>query len=88
MASAVPKTPFAVRIETNRILGFRMAQVKQMIDDRVAAAGQSPSYAQIRDELGFNHEKHVSRVVQRLERRGLLTRSGSGRERRIKLVGN
>lgn len=69
-----------------RELGYRGVQVLAYIRTVIAEDGCAPSYAMIRDTLGFNHEKHVSQVVQRLERRGLLRRAGSGRVRRIRLV--
>jgi SOS-response transcriptional repressor LexA len=73
---AVPKTPFDVRRETNRVLGFRMVQVQQMIHDRLNASGTSPSYQEIRDELDFLTNSDVRKVVVRLEQRGLLSRTG------------
>jgi SOS-response transcriptional repressor LexA len=84
MASAVPKTPFEVRRETNRVLGFRMVQVQRMIHDRLSSSGESPSYAEIRDALDFLTNSDVRKVVVRLEQRGLLSRSGrqSGDPRR------
>lgn len=72
----VPKTPFDVRRETNRVLGFRMTQVQKLIEERLANLGQPPSYQEIRDELDFLTNSDVRKVVVRLERRGLLSRSG------------
>jgi SOS-response transcriptional repressor LexA len=71
-----------------RELGYRGVQVLALIRSTIEAEGRAPSYAMIRDALGFMHEKHVSRVVQRLEGRGLVRRVGAGRIRRIRLVVN
>jgi Mn-dependent DtxR family transcriptional regulator len=44
-----------------------------------------PSYSMICDELGIATKGEVSEIVERLERRGLLRRTGRGRVRRIAL---
>lgn len=69
-----------------RELGYRGVQVLSYVRETIAVDGQAPSYAMIRDTLGFTHEADVLRVVQRLERRGLLHRAGAGRIRRIRLA--
>lgn len=69
-----------------RELGFRGVQVLALIRDRIETEGQAPSYAQIRDALGFSHEKKVLRVITCLENRGLVRRVGTGRVRRIRLI--
>jgi SOS-response transcriptional repressor LexA len=69
-----------------RELGYRGTQVLSYVRETIANEGQAPSYAMIRDQLGFTHECHVLRVVSRLENRGLLKRAGSGRVRRIRLI--
>lgn len=71
-----------------RELGYRGVQVLAYVRQTIAHDGLAPSYAMIRDVLGFNHEKHVCEVIKRLERRGLLRRAGVGRVRRIRLVVN
>lgn len=68
-----------------RELGYRGVQVLSYVRETIDAHGMAPSYAMIRDALGFSHEKKVSLVVQRLENRGLLKRAGAGRVRRIRL---
>lgn len=69
-----------------RELGYRGVQVLAMIRERVAIEGMAPSYAQIRDALGFSQDCDVRAVVVRLEQRGLIRRAGAGRVRRIRLV--
>lgn len=71
-----------------RELGYRGTQVLSYVRSIIEEQGQAPSYAMIRDALGFNHECHVLRVVARLEMRGLIRRAGAGRVRRIRLVIN
>lgn len=71
-----------------RELGYRGTQVLSYVRAVIDEQGQAPSYAMIRDALGFNHECHVLRVVARLEGRGLIRRAGSGRVRRIRLCIN
>jgi len=71
-----------------RELGYRGTQVLSYVRQTIADEGRAPSYAMIRDALGFNHECHVLRVIARLEGRGLLKRAGAGRVRRIRLVIN
>lgn len=70
---------------TGRVLGYRAAQVLGYVRETIATDGQAPSYRMIREELGFCDKAAVQRVVERLERRGLLSRVGSGRVRRIRL---
>ncbi len=66
-------------------VGYRGTQVIAYVRAILAADGRAPSYAMIRDQLGFQHNGHVHRVVVSLERRGLLARTGQGRVRRIVL---
>jgi len=73
---------------TNRALGYRAVQVKAYVEEMTASEGIAPSYRMIRDRFGFCDEAAVLRVVERLERRGLLRRVGSGRVRRIRLAVN
>jgi uncharacterized membrane protein len=68
---------------TDRILGFRAVQVERFIRKLIAEQGEAPSYAMICAELGIGSKGEVSRIVCSLERRGLLSRTGSGRVRRI-----
>ena len=69
---------------TGRCLGFRQFQVLQMVRAAIEADGQAPSFGMIRDELGIE-KGNVSRIVSDLERRGLLSRVGKGKVRRIRL---
>lgn len=71
-----------------RELGYRGRQVKAMVEDWLQTKGHAPSYAEIMGELDFCDKACVCRVVQTLERRGLLRRVGAGRVRRIRLVTN
>ena len=66
-------------------VGYRGTQVIAYVRAIMANEGQAPSYGMIRDALGFQHNGHVHRVVVSLERRGLLSRTGQGRVRRIVL---
>ena len=52
----------------------------------IAAEGMAPSYGMIRDELGIATKGEVCKIVSRLERRGVISRVGSGRVRRIRLA--
>jgi SOS-response transcriptional repressor LexA len=75
-----------------RELGYRGRQVLAYVRTTVQQEGSAPSYAMIRDALGFCDEAGVSRVVEILEKRGLLRRVGAARVRRgvrrIRLVVN
>lgn len=86
----VPRTAFDVRRDARgvpcRILGFRGYQVLGYVHSEVEQNGIAPSYAMIRDALGFSQDCDVRAVVVRLEQRGLLKREGKGRVRRIRLV--
>lgn len=68
-----------------RELGYRGRQVLAFVRDCIDSEGNAPSYTMIRDTLGFNDRAEVCRVVTRLEDRGLLSRAGHGRVRRIRL---
>ena len=68
-----------------RELGFRGRQVLEFVRITIASEGRAPSYAMIADTLGFTDRADVCRVVQRLEQRGLISRAGAGRCRRIRL---
>lgn len=72
-------------LRADRALGYRAVQVLGYVRETVDADGVAPSYGMIREELGFCDKSAVQRVVERLERRGLLDRAGSGRVRRIRL---
>jgi SOS-response transcriptional repressor LexA len=71
-----------------RELGYRGHQVLAYVRETVEIEGSAPSYAMIRDALGFTDNAGVCRVVEILERRALLKRAGRGRVRRIRLVIN
>lgn len=70
----------------HRALGYRAVQVLGYVRETIAEEGLAPSYAMIRDALGFGHECDVLQVVEGLERRGLIRRVGMGRVRRLRLV--
>lgn len=70
---------------TGRALGYRAVQVLGYVRETIAEQGQAPSYRMIADELGVGSRGKVCEIVKRLERRGLLSRAGSGRVRRIRL---
>lgn len=69
-----------------RELGFRGVQVLAYVRKCIAEEGRAPSYGMIQRELDFASTADVCRVVQRLEQRGLLKRTGAGRVRRIRLT--
>ena len=69
-----------------RELGFRGVQVLAFVRKCIAEHGRAPSYGMIMRELDFATTADVCRVVQRLEGRGLLRRTGAGRVRRIALT--
>lgn len=71
---------------TGRVLGYRAVQVLEYVRSELAEHGEAPSYAMIRDTIGFIHKGDVHRVIKSLERRGLLSRAGAGRVRRIRLT--
>jgi SOS-response transcriptional repressor LexA len=73
------------RTYCRRVLGYREAQVYAFIQETLAADGLAPSYAMIVERFGLAHKGHVCEIVKQLERRGLLSRVGSGRVRRIRL---
>lgn len=68
------------------MIGYRGRQVLAYVRETINAEGQPPSYGMICDELGFSDRADVCKVVQRLERRGLVRRAGEGRARRIRLL--
>jgi SOS-response transcriptional repressor LexA len=68
---------------TGRALGYRAFQVLAFIRAEIGEKGQAPSYDQICAGVGINSKGEVSRIVDSLERRGLLSRVGRGRVRRI-----
>ena len=68
-----------------RELGYRGSQVLAFIRTTIACAGRAPSYAMIEEQLGFSSRANVAHVIRRLEDRGLVSRVGAGRVRRINL---
>lgn len=70
---------------SNRIFGYRGTQVLEFVRITIAADGQAPSYAMICNALGIGTKADVGKIVARLERRGVLSRVGHGRVRRIRL---
>lgn len=73
------------RAYCRRVLGYRESQVLAYVRMALAQDGQSPSYDMIRSRLGLAHKGHVCEIVKQLERRGLMSRVGNGRARRIRL---
>lgn len=71
--------------ESKRVLGYRAVQVLAFVNTMIEVEGRAPSYGMICNELDMDRG-NVSRLVARLEKRGLLSRAGSGRVRRIRLV--
>lgn len=74
------------RIRPPRAMGYRACQALEYIRAVLVEQGSAPSYAMIRDHLGLADNGQVRLIVMRLENRGLLRRSGTGRVRRIRLV--
>ena len=68
-----------------RELGYRGHQVLAFVRTTIATHGQAPSYRMICEELGISDKSAVSRMVDRLEKRGLLRRVGTGRVHRIRI---
>lgn len=86
-AVRISETAFQRHVrEAPRDLGFRGRQVLAFIQSVMDRTGDPPSYSMIADEFGFNDNSHVRQVVVRLEQRGLVQRSGSGRSRRLILI--
>lgn len=69
-----------------RELGYRGVQVLAYVRTSIAEQGRAPSYEMICDKLGISTRAKVCEVVKRLEKRGLISRVGSGRVRRINLL--
>ena len=70
---------------SHRVLGYRCHQVLSYVRQTIADEGRAPSYGMIDSALDLGGRHKVCEFVQRLERRGLLSRAGSGRVRRIRL---
>lgn len=70
---------------TTRALGYRGFQVLNYVRDTIGADGRAPSYDMIADATGISSRSKVCEVVARLERRGLVSRVGAGRVRRLRL---
>jgi SOS-response transcriptional repressor LexA len=68
---------------SNRVLGYREAQVLQLVRSDLAEAGWVRSYDAIASVLGIRHKSGVANVIRRLERRGLLRRVGNPGRRTI-----
>lgn len=71
---------------TGRVLGYRAVQVLAYVRDEITEHGQAPSYDMIVNALDFSSKARVHDVIVGLERRGLLSRAGAGRVRRIRLA--
>lgn len=68
---------------TGRAIGYRAYQVLAFVRRFTGEHGRAPSYCEIRAELGINSNGEISRIVSGLEKRGLLSRVGKGKVRRI-----
>jgi SOS-response transcriptional repressor LexA len=68
-----------------RDLGYRGVQVLAFIQTTIESEGAAPSYRMIAEELGLVSKGDVNKIVRRLESRGLLSRAGAGRVRRLRL---
>ena len=79
-----PRSPCEV-MRRERELGYRGYQVLNYVREQVHAFGFPPSYSMICDRLGINTKGEVAEIVQRLERRGLVSRVGTGRVHRIRI---
>lgn len=65
--------------ESRRVLGYRMFQVNEYVQVIIASDGIAPSYDMICDALGISNRSKVADIIKRLEKRGLLSRVGTGR---------
>lgn len=72
---------------SGRVLGYRAVQVLEYVRIEIIEHGQAPSYGMIRDALCIDSKGDVCRIIKSLEKRGLLSRAGAGRVRRIRLHG-
>jgi SOS-response transcriptional repressor LexA len=75
-------------LRPSRCLGYRAQQVLAFVRTTIEREGLAPSYGMICSSVGIATYGEVSRIMDSLERRGLLRRVGSGRVRRIRLVAN
>ena len=75
----------AIQRRAPRELGYRGFQVLAYVRTAIAEQGSAPSYGMICDRLGISTKGEVAEIVQRLERRGLVSRVGSGRVHRIRI---
>lgn len=66
-------------------LGYRAFQVLAYVEQTIASEGRAPSYGMIANELGLRGRNDVCRIVKRLEKRGVVSRVGAGRVRRIRI---
>ena len=64
----------------------QQSAVARFIAAHMRRNGRPPSYAQIRNEFGYQDNTGVRQIVLRLEAKGIVKRNGAGRERRIQLV--
>ena len=81
----MPRSPFDVRVDA-RVMGYRGHQVMEYVRASIAECGYAPSYSMICARLGIGERTEVRRIVERLEKRGLLKRVGDGRAHRIQLA--
>ena len=65
----------------------RLAQFVEYVGRVIERDGVAPSYGMACVDLRIGTRTEIGRLVQAAERKGLLRRVGSGRVRRIRLVG-
>jgi DNA-binding MarR family transcriptional regulator len=70
----------------SRALGYRGPQVLAFIRNRIETEGSAPTYGEIMRELDLCDRASAYRIVERLEKRGLLSRVRQERVRRVRLV--
>lgn len=82
MSGGIPQTPFDVRRQIaleNRCLGYRSFQVERFVRDFEAIHGRRPKQREIADACEISTTGEVSRIMARLERRGIVPRLGPPR---------
>jgi len=62
---------------STRVLGYRQFQVKGYVETAIADEGRAPTYDMIKTALGIATRGEISRIIQALEKRGVLSRVDS-----------
>ena len=76
------------KIKEGRVLGYRAYQVLNVIRHSVEEIGYIKPYEEICAELGIGSKGEISRIMDSLERRGIIFRVGTGTNRRVVLIRN